>query len=615
MTLPAAAVAAPTTGLADNLDRPPADPNTWTLEDAQKVVGAQTPAWASEARLFVVDGDHWQRATGWIGPAPLPSESGYQETLTIIERGFTTRNALKEVTKRYTNGCVGHEPAWRLVPKRAMKTGEEPSADEQTLIDEAQAALTVWWDRFGIPSLFWQAVYQMTWGQRGPLRLYLSADAFQTAARANGNGASAAVRQSTLDDALRMILLDVPKLESAAVYTDPDTKREIGVYLFSDRAGTEKAEIAFLDREGRAVLRTVGGDRETRARPGVTTTPAVPGIVAELAGYLPHYQLVRPTRILTEAAFDLQRALNFAMTVIPRTLATAGFLERWLLNMKVGGAWIEKDGVKVWQPSPNLEFGPGTTNVGYGEKVDDGQGKETVVPADVKWREPSDVEGPVRAADGIYAKLLEECDQAHVLLASEAMPSGRSRREARADYEASLEEGKLPIESAGRWLIGAALALAEYLIGAPGKYTKTLRPQFTVRLNAGPAEPEDRAQTLAEWEKGARSIESVMLGAGITDPDGEQAQISQEPGARLEIARRQGETMAQWLELGADEELAAEVAGVDKKIAQRLAKARKEREEAARKAALDADNAGGDNGGTQNGNPAGSNAGGGQSEE
>jgi len=447
-----------------------------------------------------------------------------------------------------------------------MDPDDEPTPEESKLIDEANAALTTWWDRYEIAPLFWQCVFQMSWGARSPLRLYLSRDAF-TSIGTDTTKREGVAKQGTLEDALRLILLDVPKLESAAVYIDPDTRRPVGVYLFESADGTQGAEITYTDRNGKTFIRTAGGSKDDAIAKGEPIETA-------LAGYLPHNQLVRPTRLLTDAAFAMQRALNLSMTVIPRTVVTAGFLERWLINARLPGRMIDapNGSGKVFEPDPNLAFGAGMTSALYGESVTDGQGKQATLTADVKWREPIGAESSIGAADGLYAKMLEECAQAHVLLSSEASPSGRSRREARADYENSLKEAKLPIQSAGRWIIEAALALAEYLMQAPGRYTNTLRAQFDVRLNVGPVEPEDRAQNLEEWKAGARSLESIQISAGIQDPTAEQMQISREPGARMDIAKRQAETAEAWQTLGASLELAAEIAGIDPEIVARLAK-------------------------------------------
>ncbi len=576
MTLPAAAQPSSTSatqGVTTTTERPPVNPAEWTLSNAQNVVAGQTPHWIKTARRFVVDGDHWQEGTGWIGPMPLAGSTGFAETYALIQKGFTFRNAVAEVTKRYTDGLVGTEADWSLTPVRGLKAGEKPSTEEQALIDEAEAALTEWWDRDKIAPLFWQACYQMAWGQRGPIRLFLSRAAFVNVTQepAEGEDAPAAddtkpapvravPKQETLADALERILLEIPKIEEMAVYVDPDTHQEVGVYLFKTRDGNDAAEISYVDGD-EVVIRTVGGKTgEVRA---------------QLDRHLPHYQMTRPTRLLTDAAFSLQRAYNLALSVVPRTITTAGFLERVLLNAKMPGKWITEGDKKTWQPEPNLGFGAGSTANITGVESDDGQGKKIIKDPAVQWRPPVDSGPSVDAADKLYGQLLSEVGQVHILLGSEAAPSGRSRREARADYENSLEEGVTPIEGAGRWLIGAVLALAEYLMQAPGRYTTTLRPVFNVLPDAGPLEPEDRQQNLAEWEKGARSIESVMLGSGIKDPDAEQARISQEQGARLDLSRRQAEVAQLWIDLGASVELVGEIVGLDPKIIAKLKKDRK----------------------------------------
>ncbi len=613
MTLPAAALPSPVSaqnGTIGNTHRPPTDPADWTLNDAQGIVAAQTPQWIPTARAFVVDGDHWQNGTGWIGPMPLPGSEGYAETALLIRNGFTFRNALAEVSKRYTNGVVGAEGDWSMTPTRPMEADDdEPTPEEQTLIDEVEAALTEWWDRDKIGALFWQFVYQMSWGQRSAMRLFLSRSAFvdvgtdppadssaaaidAPVASDDANGAESkpkqrkVPKQATLADALRLILLDVPKLENAAVYMDPDTHREVGVYLFKTRDGNDAAEISYVDA-GQVVIRTLGG-------------VAPETVEADLRGHLPHYQVIRQTRLLTDAAFSLQRALNLALSVVPRTITTAGFLERVLFNAKMPGKWIDVGGKKTWQPEPNIGFGAGSTANLQGIEYTDEQGKKVVKDPSITYRPPVDAGPSVDAADKIYGALLAEVGQAHIMLSSEAAPSGRSRREARADYESSLEEGVHPIENAGRWLLGAVLSLAEYLMQSPGKYTERLRPVFNVIPDAGPLEPEDRTQNLEEWQKGARSLESVMLQAGIKDPDAEQSRISQERGARLDMLRRQAEVAQLWIDLGASVALVGELVGLDDEIVEQLEKDRALQEP---KGNANTDPAGGNNGDPEGGNP------------
>lgn len=572
MTLPAAAQPSPTSaGVNASTERPPINPADWTLSNAQNVVAGQTPSWIKTARRFVVDGDHWQEGTGWIGPMPLPGSRGYAETHALIKDGFTFRNAVAEISKRYTNGVVGNEPDWSLTPIEGLEAGEDPSPEDQTLIDEAEAALTEWWDREKIAPLFWQACYQMAWGQRGPIRLFLSRAGF-VEVKQDTNGdvtddetkaattARAIPQKGTLGEALDVILLDVPKIEEMAVYVDPDTHQEVGVYLFKTREGNDAAEISYVDGDA-IVIRNVGAKTDT--------------FRVQLGEHLPHYQMLRPTRLLTDAAFSLQRALNLALSVVPRTIVTAGFLERVLLNAKMPGKWVEIAGKAVWQPEPNLGFGAGSTASVTGLEAEDGQGKTIVKDPSVVWRPPVDSGPSVDAADKIYGTLLAETGQGHIMLAAEAAPSGRSRREARADYESSLNEGTQPIESAGRWLLGAVLALCEHLMGQPGKYTKRLRPVFNLLPDAGPLEPEDRQQNLLEWKDGARSLESVMLGAGIKDPDAEQARIGQEQGARLELLRRQAEVAQLWIDLGAGVDTAGNLVGLDPTLIAKLKADRK----------------------------------------
>jgi len=572
VTIPAAATSASSSATAQSgTDPPPRDPAKWEYSDAENIVKSQNPDWVDAARRFVVDGDHWQDGEAWIGPQLTQGEEGAVETLQLIEDGFTSRNVLAEVSRRYTNGVIGFEPAWALVPKR-ITGDDEPNPAEQKLIDEAHAALTDWYDQNGIAVRFWNAVFQMTWASRSPLRLFISTRAFETRTGVSTNGtapraARVIPRKATLAEALRTILLDVPSVGNACVYTDPDTQEHVGIYLFKTESGAPRAELTYRLPNGQTVIRVMNGEESDKAE---ENTPTPVEIVADLSGTISMHQLDR-ARLLTDQAFQLQRALNLSLSVLPRNVTTSGFLERILINAKLPGKWIDVNGSKTWQPSP-ITFGSGTTLDLQGAIADDGKGTKTTLSPDVKWREPTPVTGTIEAQRALYNALLEECEQGHITLTAEATPSGRSRAEARADYISSLRTGKNPIDRGGRWLIMAALTLAEHLMGSPGKYTKTLRVRFVSRLSPGPLSIEERTQNLNEWKEGLMSRETVMLRNDIEDPDAEVAQIMAEPAAQVSLAQRQAEALQAWIDAGVGVELAGEIIGLDPDLVARIAK-------------------------------------------
>ena len=120
--------------------------DTWT--DAETRAKVVTPEWvATNRRLF--DGDHWLDGLGWSGPRPAADDQSAQAVLGEIKRAFISSNKVAETVKRHANAVIGKEPAWGFAPVRALADDEQPSADEQARIGEAEAALTSLWDTRG----------------------------------------------------------------------------------------------------------------------------------------------------------------------------------------------------------------------------------------------------------------------------------------------------------------------------------------------------------------------------------------------------------------------------------------------------------------------------------
>lgn len=545
---------APALALVPDSTRLPDDPAEWTYQQAADVVRAMTPDWMKTTKQFV-DGDHWQSGAAWIGPQLAPSEPGQSEVLRLLHAGFTSRNVVKELAERHTNGLCGFEPSWELTLKRPLKDEEKPTAAEQTLMDEAHAALTEWWDRRGLTVQFWNAAFQLAWASRSPIRLYLTPRAFRTVAGSNGPGREIVPEQESLENALRLILVDVPEPSMSAVYVYPATQEEVGVRLI-ERNQQKIAELTYRNADGATVVRTINGS-------GPSTAPSKP---MPLDDHLTMHEMKR-LRLVTDQALQLQRALNLALSVIPRTITTAGFLERILINASLPGEWVEVNGKKKWKPDP-ITMGPATTITLQGEThTDPATGRTSRDTPEVVFREPVAVTGTIEAREALYAAMLEEVAQAHVLLTAEATPSGRSREQARADFKASLGLSKHAIDRAGRWLIGAALALAEVLANQRGRYTDVLRVRFNSRLDTGPLSTEERAQNVSEWKEGLLSKDSVLTRGGVEDPDAEIATIMSEPGAQLAMATRQAETFAAWQDIGVGPEVAAGFAKLDDEAA------------------------------------------------
>jgi hypothetical protein len=95
--------------------------------------------------------------------------------------------------------------------------------------------------------------------------------------------------------------------------------------------------------------------------------------------------------------------------------------------------------------------------------------------------------------DAFTASMLELAHQLHVLIGKDATASGESRKQARAEFAASLETSKAAVDEVGRWLLETVLALAAAIAGVPGHY-ESLRCEFGCMVDAGPLTADEEAQ-------------------------------------------------------------------------------------------------------------------------
>jgi hypothetical protein len=511
-----------------------------------KILEAATSPDAKANRPYF-DGDHWQQGEGWIGPRPQPGETGEQETMLELERAFTSSNKVAEVCERHSDGIAGREPRWSLTPIEPVPDGEEIPEPLQVLIAEAEAALTRWWNGKRVHQYLMDAVTTLMWAERGPLRLYVPAGYL-------GEGGSIE-RFESLEAALEAVFIEVPAPEIATVYVDPATKHELGIITYErvNEAGEEEevVEVVFVDDLGNTVIRQIVGDDAQ-------------DFLLSFGGRITMHEM-RRTRFVTPQVRQNQRALNLALSTIPRNVTTAGFLERILLNAQMPGRWEVDPATgerKRFIPEP-FRTGAATTQFVAGIEQTDAQGNISHATPSVQFRDPVDPSGAQKSADEHYRRILEEADQLHVLMSADATASAVSRVEARSDYIASLRRTVPLVEAAGRWLVGTALAVAEQLTGTPGRFTESLRAEFNCRLSTGHIAPTERAQNVSEVEAGLMPQEYAMSENGIDDVDAALAMIHSRPETQIALLRRRAEVFKLLTEAGADLQTAATLAGFD----------------------------------------------------
>lgn len=513
-----------------------------------------------ENRLFI-EGDHWQGGAGWVGPRPQAGEAGSEVVMAEIQKGFTSRNAVLEVTDRHTQGVVGREPAWGFVVARDMEDDEEPTEAEQGQIDEAEALLTEWWNTRNIAQLLQNAVATSLHQERGLLRVYIPRGLLVTRETQGADGVVRSAQVATAKDikeALDLIYVDAPHPETAVVLEDPSDMQPVSMHNFS--VGNKRfSDICYIDvPTGKTVLRRVGtgiSDAEGEVHSW------------ELGGRLLMHQLERRL-LISKQVQQQQRALNLAESMIPRNVVTGGFLERIITNAKMPGRYVDdpdaEDGTgRTWVPF-DFYTGAGTTNVLSGITVTDREGNESLTSPGITFREPVSPKASIEAREAHYASILNEADQLHHLISSDAVASAVSRVEARLDFVMSLKATQAPLEAMGRWLIETVLALAETVAGKEGEFTEDLRADFTCRLQAGTLTAEEQTVIVERVEKGLLDRETAMSMLGVDDVDAAIQRINAQPGSMLAMRQQQAEVVAAWINAGVTIDVAAQLAGFDK---------------------------------------------------
>lgn len=475
-----------------------------------------------------IHGDHWQNGDGWIGPGPRSGDQGYSDFLTLLEPSFTSKNVCDEVCDRQSSAVIGWEPRFAWAPIRQVSKNKPVTQEESDAIAEIETAQTQIWNRRKMHQTFKKLAYQLLWAQESVLRLYVPAGFVDK----NGNPR----RPRDLREALSMVYIDVPEPTSATVWEHPDTKELLGIYIFKDSKGVERAELTYI-KSGKTVVRIT---------PEPITGPAIGS--GMFGGNLTMWKAALESPLITEQVRSLQKQYNMTLTLLSKGLIDNHFLEKMFFNALPPGRWVyEKDNKtrKAYIVEPR-RVGGRTDTYFQGVDYTDKDGKTHLSTPSALIRTPLDPQGTIRGSEYWYQCLLEECRQDHILINQLATPSGKSRDSSRGDFIDSTKDTQAEVEQAGRAVLLTMLAMAEALLGTPGKYTDRFQPIFKCRPNYGPLTVEERRQNVEEAEKGFLSYETTMALNGTDDVNTEKAFIDQQPSKALALSDRRADVADKW---------------------------------------------------------------------
>lgn len=508
--------------------------DNFTLDQVLAELAKARPACAAVNRRFY-DGDHWQEGAQWIGPRPDSTDPEALRVLGEIAKAFTPQNAIKETTDRHTDGIVGKEPAWGFTVRRALKEGKAPTRAEQALIDEAEAAITSWWDARKALAELKELARTLLLGGRASLRLFVPSG-LRTLDPITQQPIVPVV--SKLEQALGYLYLDRPAVGAAGIIVDPATQQHCGAYVYTERSET-LAELSYLDLDtGETVLRIL---RSSGSQPGDVWR-------YKLGGHLLLHEMQAPA-LITDPVRRLQNQLNMARTMSGRNVVQGGFLERLILNAQMPGSYVDdptaepdSSGRRRRFVPRSLRTGAGRTNFISGQPIYNEKGQLTgYTPASVVFRDPVSTTTFEEAVGANHRSILQEVRQLHALISGDSTASGAARIQARADFAKSLAGTKIEIDALGRWLIETVLAIGAMLAGTPGRYD-ALRATFDSHIDTGPISADERRALGEEVDKGRLSLETFLALVGHDDVDAEKTRIAAE---KARIAAEKAERIAQ----------------------------------------------------------------------
>lgn len=480
------------------------------------------------ANTLFYEGDHWQKGNGWIGAKPIDRLS---TTLIQIEEAFVSENVIAEVVDRHVGGILGREPLWGFVPQATVSKSTQarrtklaklfsfvlPKNQGAGQLDkfaqEADEALTVWWDQAKPRKKLKEALAKCLNEEKVLLRLFVP-----RGLRNDGQ----IPQQRSLADALNFLHIDVVCSDKGGVFNDSDTEKPFGLYVYKVDQST-CVELSYVNDLGQTILQVLSDS------PDLVVDP----IPYDLQGRLWMYEVNRKALITAQIRSN-QKSLNLALTMMMRNVNLAGNLERVIMNAEPPKRKIkvpdstQASGFREESIDSEFLIGPGVSNLISGLLIKDKDGK-IIGRADpnISYRDPVQIDTFVGTRDSMYASILGQAQQTHVMISGDAAASGKSREQARAEYRSSLLDSQDSIDDAGRWTLDTGLRIAAQFCGRAQDFAG-LRCNFEVVIEDGPVSPEERSANRDDVKAGLLSKETAMSRGGIDDTDAERAKIAEE---------------------------------------------------------------------------------------
>lgn len=496
------------------------------LKAGQEALSARAGSATLKLTAELFAGDHWAKGEGWVGPLPRSSDGQLTALIdTEVKRIFVSRNLLRDVVERHRNGIAGREPLWTITPRRGLKKGEKPNADEQQRIDNFSAALTEWWDENSVWPAVQTALDTALWSGTGYLRLFISAHDLDALPGVEGQNQRGILAGKSLPDIMRKISIHAPAWAQTTITRDLDGRSTGAVHAWTGEDKQTHYEVQ--ERQGDKI--TLHPD----LRSGGQDNPERPAI--EYPTDLLVYEL-RLTPLVTESIRRLNLWLNKTLTMGSRNIDLGGFTETTIINAQVPeGKFVDdpqNPGKKVWKAPAKYIKGGGTINYvnGFAQmrlNADTGKMEPVgVTTPSVIHKDPTPFQVFKDTFMAAREMIYDEAKQLHVLITADGSVNGVSRQQAVNDFLSSLEATRIQLEAMLRWLLGTVLKLALHLQGkADGRSAASaddLRVRVQARVSAIQPTPQDIEAALKLEAAGKISEETAMQRCGVEDVQAER---------------------------------------------------------------------------------------------
>jgi hypothetical protein len=444
------------------------------------------PAEIKARRLFD-EGDHWQSGEGFIGQ--LPTGEAVTERTDLLKKAFSPEDVVSEILDTHVQNVLGDDPIIEL---------ESDMADAETA--DVLEAVKEWFDKRDGVGILANALRAARRETASILR------AFIPSGMIDGNGR---IQARDLRDALSKIWIRSEYIEAGGVIVDEATATELGLFLYRMRIGNADVslcEYAYVNEQGQTIWGTASAHNA-----GVGAEIAEPFM---LNGALPIYQLTTKA-IITSSVCQAQRAINLSGTMLTRNNNLAGSRERLAIGVQPPGEWIDRGINDQGQPvrefvPAEMKTGPATMNFLSAMPIHDAEGRVTAFAnPNVIFTDPVAIDSFIGTSMHWRSEMYSKAKMRHLLMADDATASGRSRIEARKEFQSSLNESKQVTDPAGKWMIELALNIAAHFIGQPGRFLNT-RVNFDSQVSTIELTPEETSQIRENFKIGLIDMQTAL---------------------------------------------------------------------------------------------------------